>query len=47
MDIKGKPHTFLKITLAKLRFPSPNPLVSVSVSLCIRGGDVKRTSSDA
>lgn len=47
MEVKGKPHPFLKITLAKLRFPSPNPLESVSVSLCTGGGDVKRTSKDA
>ena len=40
MDVKGKPHPFLKITLPKDRFPSPNPLVYVSVSLCTLGGDV-------
>ena len=46
MDVKGKPHPFLKMTLSKLRFPSPNPLVSVSVSLCTLGGD-GNTSRDA
>lgn len=46
MDVKGKPHPFLKISPAKLRVPSPNPLVSVSVPLCTLGSDVN-TSRDA